>query len=140
MAKNRLFVSQAVLDGWLGEERVTVDGEVMTLLPEEHRFELSTAVLFKTELTGAGDAHGLVGKVKDLEQIAALGGDYSAGSVILGDLAYEVVEGLVGAPLGTKDKRDGADDDLTEAVRRAAGAERPAELDTLAKLFLERRG
>jgi len=138
MTKNRLFVSQSVLDGWLGEERVQVDGEVMKLLPEGHRFHLTTAVLFKTELTGAGDPHSLIGRVKDLEQIAALGGDYSSGSVIVGDLAYEVVDGLVGAPVDVQPKA-GADDDLTEAVRRAAGAERPAELDTLAKLFLERR-
>ena len=79
-------------------------------------------------------------RVKDLEQIAALGGDYSEGSVIVGDLAYEVVDGLVGAPIDAKATKANADDDLTEAVRRAAGAERPAELDTLAKLFLERRG
>lgn len=138
MTKNRLFVSQSVLDGWLGEERVQVDGEVMKLLPEGHRFQLTTAVLFKTELTGAGDPHSLLGRVKDLEQIAALGGDYSSGSVIVGDLAYEVVDGLVGAPIDVQPKA-GADDDLTEAVRRAAGAERPAELETLAKLFLERR-
>ena len=139
MGKNRLFVPQTVLDGWLGEERIRVDGEVMTLLPERHRFQLETAVLFKTELTGAGDPHSLIGRVKDLEQIAALGGDYSSGSVIVGDLAYEVVDGLVGAPIDAAESRPNPDDDLTEAVRRAAGAERPAELDTLAKLFLERR-
>lgn len=137
MGKNRLFVSQTVLDRWLGEERIQVDGQVMMLMPERHRFDLETAVLFKSELTGAGDTHSLIGRVKDLEQITALGGDYSSGSVIFGDLVYEVVDGLVGAPI---DARPNADDDLTEAVRRAAGAERPAELDTLAKLFLERRG
>src|SRR5687768_6231118 len=99
MGKNRLFVSQATLDSWLGESRVSVDGDVMTLLPEKHKFTLATAVLFKSELTGAGDSHALVGKVKDIEQITALGGDYSSGSVILGDLAYEVIEGLAGEPV-----------------------------------------
>lgn len=139
MGKNRLFVSQSMLDGWLGEERVRVDGEVLTLLPEKHRFDLQTAVLFKSELTGAGDTHSLVGRVKDLEQIAALGGDYSSGSVIIGDLAYEVVDGLAGMPIDPKESQPNPDDDLTEATRRASENERPAELDTLAKLFLERR-
>ena len=139
MGKNRLFVSQSVLDNWLGESRIEVTGEVMTLLPERHRFQLGTAVLFKSELTGAGDPHSLIGRVKDLEQIAALGGDYSEGSVIVGDLAYEVLDGLVGDPIDPPGAKANPDDDLTEAVRRAAGVERPAELDTLAKLFLERR-
>jgi hypothetical protein len=139
MGKNRLFVSQSTLDSWLGEARVQVDGDVMMLLPEKHRFTLETAVLFKSEVTGAGDPHSLLGRVKDIEQIAALGGDYSSGSVIIGDLAYEVVEGLAGMPIDPKESQPNPDDDLTEATRRAAGTERPAELDTLAKLFLERR-
>lgn len=133
MAGNRLFVSQAVLDRWLGEERVEVTGEELTLLPERHRFDLKTAVLFREEVTGAGDSLGLIGRVKDLDQIAALGGDYASGSVIMGDLAYDVVEGLVGTPVVKPAE------DLSSAIGGLAGEERPAELDALAKLFLERR-
>lgn len=132
MAGNRLFVSQAVLDRWLGEERVEVQGEQLTLLPEKHRFDLKTGVLFRDEVTGAGDALGLTGRVKDLDQISALEGDYSEGSVIVGDLAYEVVDGLIGTPVSMPS-------DLSAAIGTLAGEERPAELDALAKLFLERR-
>lgn len=128
MAQSRLFVSQSVLDRWLGESRVDVNGHELTLLPEKHRFDLKTAVYFKSEVTGAGDGLGLVGRVKDLDQIAALGGDYSAGSVIVGDLAYEVEEGLAGTPIGEP-----------QTAAEAPADERPAELDALAKLFLERR-
>lgn len=124
MASSRLFLSQVALDRWLGEERAEVSGEELTLRPEGHRFRICTGVLFRGEVTGAGDGLGLVGRVKDLEQIAALGGDYSAGSVIVGDLAYEVEEGLVGVP---------ADE------ARGPAPERPTELDALAQLFLERR-
>jgi hypothetical protein len=131
MAGNRLFVSQAVLDSWLGENRVEVSGEELTLLPEGHRFDLKTAVLFREEVTGAGDGLGLVGRVKDVDQIIALGGDYSSGSVIVGDLAYDVVEGLAGTPVSQP--QDGA------TISTLSGDERPAELDALAKLFLERR-
>jgi hypothetical protein len=134
MAGNRLFVSQAVLDQWLGEQRVEVHGEELTLLPEKHRFSLKTAVYFKGEVTGAGDGLGLVGRVKDLDQITALGGDYSAGSVIVGDLAYDVEEGLAGTPLTPP-----ATDLASALMTPGSGAERPAELDALAKLFLERR-
>jgi hypothetical protein len=132
MGGNRLFVSQAVLDRWLGEERVEVQGEQLTLLPEKHRFDLKTGVLFRDEVTGAGDALGLTGRVKDLDQILALEGDYSEGSVIVGDLAYEVVDGLIGTPVSVPS-------DLSAAIGTLSGEERPAELDALAKLFLERR-
>jgi hypothetical protein len=144
MGDNRLFVSQSVLDRWLGEGRVEVDGETMTTLPDRRGFSLKTAVLFRTELTGAGDAPDLIGRVKDLEQIATLGGDYSAGSVILGDLAYEVAEGFVGEPLpdqpGTPRRSPSGPHDLAAAMQRATGDGDPSsEVDLLARLFLERR-
>jgi hypothetical protein len=96
MRPARLFVSQSVLDRWLSDGTADVSGNTLTILPEERCFELKTAVLFEKELTESGDPHDLIGKVKDLDQISALGGDYSAGSVILGDHAYEVTEGFVG--------------------------------------------
>lgn len=123
-APNRLFLSQVALDQWLEARRAEVTGEELTLLPEGRRFRLSTGVHVRSEVTGAGDLHGLVGRVKDLEQIAALGGDYSAGSVIVGDLAYEVEEGLLGTPI---------------EERAAASADGSSELDALAQLFLEPR-
>ncbi|NJN65086.1 MAG: DUF475 domain-containing protein, partial [Acidobacteria bacterium] len=46
----------------------------MTLEPERQRFRLKSAVRFLEELGGAGDGAGLIGKVKDLEQIGAFGG------------------------------------------------------------------
>lgn len=92
----RLFISQSVLDRWLSDAAVDVTGDTLTLLADDHQFALTTAVLFEKEVTEAGDPHGLLGKVKDLEQIAALGGDYSAGTVIVGDEAYEVTDGFAG--------------------------------------------
>jgi hypothetical protein len=144
MADNRLFLSQSVLDRWLGDGSVEVDGEVMTTLPDRRGFSLKTAVLFRSELTGAGDAPDLIGRVKDLEQLAALGGDYSAGSVILGDLAYEVAEGFVGEPLpdrpGVPRRSPSGPHDLAAAMQRATGERDPtSEVDLLARLFLERR-
>lgn len=141
MGDNRLFLSQAVLDRWLSEGRVEVDGEVMTTLPDGRGFCLKTAVLFQNELTGAGDGPDLLGRIKDLDQISALGGDYSAGSVILGDLAYEVAEGFVGEPLPDQPGRSpSGPHDLAAAMQRATGGGDPtSEVDLLARLFLERR-
>jgi hypothetical protein len=143
MGDNRLFLSQSVLDRWLGEGRVEVDGEIMTTLPEKRNFCLKTAVLFQNELTGAGDAPDLLGRVKDIDQISALGGDYSAGSVILGDLAYEVAEGFIGEPLPDTEESGRAPSgphDLAAAMKRVTGAgDGASEVDLLARLFLEKR-
>jgi hypothetical protein len=98
MRASRLFVSQTVLDRWLSEGVAELAGDTLQVLPERHSFDLQTGVLFENEVTGAGDALGLLGKVKDLEQIAEMAGDYSQGTVIVGDLAYEVTDGFVGIP------------------------------------------
>lgn len=144
MGLNRLFVSQSKLDQWLSEELVDVDGEVMTTKNDGNRFNLRTAVLFVAEVTGAGDPSELVGKVKDLEQVAAAGGEYASGSVILGDYAYDVVEGFVGDPIlqATSAETGPAisGDSLAAAMRSATGdPAREGELDLLARFFLASR-
>jgi len=133
-----MFVSQETLDNWLTEERVTVEGEVMTLMPEGQRFELASAVHFVAEVADGGDETELVGRVKALDAVAAFGGEHYADSVILEDNAYEVVEGFLGTSLG----RDSAQSeplahDLAAATRLAVGDRPPsAELDLLARFFL----
>ena len=130
MARNRVFLPQDALDRWLDEGRVTVDGEIMTMQPEDQRFRLRSAVRFLEELGGAGDAAKLIGKIKDLDQVAAFGGEHQADSVLLGDAAYLVVEGFVGEPQG------GPADPLGEAPAAASRPEGDGDVDLLAKLFL----
>ncbi len=149
MATNRVFVSQETLDLWMSDGRVEVDGETMTLNPERQRFRLTTAVHFLAEVAGGGDEASLVGKVKGIEEITRLGGDYSAASVLLGDNAYEVVEGFLGEPI--YDDRAAASPSLDAAVAAsgsnlaaaaaAALGEGPpsGEIDSLARFFLGSR-
>jgi len=143
MGLNRLFVSQAKLDEWLSDDRVEVDCDILTTRAEQRRFVLRTAVLFTEELTGAGDPHGLLGRVKDLEQIKEIGGEYASGSVILGDHAYTVIEGFVGAPILDRGAEVGAHsgDTLAAAMRNATGDPRrqSGEMDLLARFFLQPR-
>lgn len=73
-----------------------IHDNTMKLLPDGQRFNLKTAVRFTSEVAGGGDALKLVGKVKDMDQVTELSGEYSQGSVVLGDNAYEVVDGFVG--------------------------------------------
>ena len=95
MAANRLFFSQEAVDRWLAEGRIGLEGEVLGLLPDGPSFMLSSAVLFGNEVAAGSDAPGLCGKVKTLPDVAALSGEHASGSVVLGDYAYEVVEGFL---------------------------------------------
>ena len=136
MGQNRVFLPQETLDTWLGEGRVDVEGEVMTLKPEGQKFKLKTALRFMSEVAGGGDEKTLVGKVKDLDQLVALGGEHCADSVVLGDNAYQVVEGFVGEPIFEPGSVVSAPS-LGDAARVAAGEEaHTGEIDLLARFFL----
>jgi hypothetical protein len=140
MGLNRLFISQGKLDEWLSDDRVEIDGEVLKTRTEQRRFVLRTALLFTEEVTGTPDPHGLLGKVKDLEQLKKLGGEYASGSVVLGDNAYTVIEGFVGAPI-LEGRPAHSGDTLAAAMRSATGDPRKqsGEMDLLARFFLQTR-
>jgi hypothetical protein len=89
----RLFVPQEALEAWLAAGRVHMVGE--TLFIDGYAFSLESALRFVNEVAGGGDELQLLGRVKTLEQLAALGGEHCAASVVLGDNAYEVIEGFV---------------------------------------------
>ena len=96
MPANRAFFSQAAVDRWLAEGQAALEGEVLGLLPVGPSFQLSSAVLFGAEVAAGNDGPGLSGKVKALTDVAALAGEHAPGSVVIGDYAYEVVDGFLG--------------------------------------------
>ncbi|MFK7990041.1 MAG: hypothetical protein AB8I08_28740 [Sandaracinaceae bacterium] len=144
MGRNRLFIPQAQLDVWLSEDRIEVEGEQMVTRPEGQRFQLETAVLFKSEVTGEPDAHDLIGRVKDLEQLAAMSAEHYADSVILEDNAYEVLEGFAGTPVEEAAEADvgiATGNSLSDAARALtgeSGKRGSGEIDLLAR-FLQAR-
>lgn len=138
-----MFVSQATLDQWLGDDAVDVDGDVMAIRRLGHRFQLNTAFHFLSEVAEGGDSGELVGKVKTLDQVVALGGEHCAGSVILGDNAYEVIEGFLGLPIDDANAASLGGSSLAAATRAAAGDDGnppSQELDLLAQFFLGSKG
>jgi hypothetical protein len=107
-------MAQDSVDVWLAEERVSLDGDVLKLLPEPGpAFLLTTAVYFQAEVTTGEDPLGLCGKVQALAKITELGGEHVPGSVVIGDNAYEVRDGFLGEFLpehttsGARDPFDG---------------------------------
>jgi hypothetical protein len=93
MAIARVFVPQQALEAWLSSGQVHMVGE--NLFVGKQAFSLESAVRFINEVAGGGDEPQLLGRVKTLDQINALGGEHVAASVVLGDNAYEVIEGFV---------------------------------------------
>jgi hypothetical protein len=98
----RLFISQNRLDSWSAEERIKVDGEVMTLAGDGRSFKLKPAVRFM-KVAGSDndpDPNQLVGKVKTVESLHKIGGEQYLESVIVGETAYDVQSGFIGEPVG----------------------------------------
>jgi len=144
MGNNRVFIPQEALDTWHTEGRVAIESDRMTLQPEGNQFRLKSAVRFMAEVGGGGDAGQLVGKVKDLDQVTQLGGEHCRDSVVLGDDAYEVVEGFVGEPIfSAPEESMVTGGSLADATRAAVGELREGppsgELDMLARFFLQSR-
>lgn len=99
--RNRVFFSQEALDLWLGDGRVELTGEDLLLKEPGRHYRIIEAVHVLREVTGTPDPHELLGKVKSRGFLAELGAELLEGSMILGDNAYDVVQGFVGAPLSS---------------------------------------
>lgn len=99
MNPSRIFLSQEALDTWISEGRADIQGDLLVDKKGNRRFQLREGVRFLSEVSGGVDAETLVGRVKDLEQLAAMGGEVMSDSVVLGELAYEVQPGFVGKAL-----------------------------------------
>jgi hypothetical protein len=94
----RLFISNKRLEAWSAEGKIVLDGTNMVLSQLGRAFTIKPAVFFERVAGGDPDPHDLLGKVKDEDELAKMGADHMATSVIYVDTAYEVVAGFIGAP------------------------------------------
>jgi len=94
----RLFISNQRLETWSSEGKISLEGTRMVLSELGRAFAIKPAVFFARVAGGDADPHDLIGKVKDEDELATMGADHMASSVIYVDTAYEVVAGLIGAP------------------------------------------
>jgi len=108
MNANRVFFPQQTLDQWLEQGCAALVGDELMLGPDGRRFRLSSALRFVEEVGGGGDPHALIGKVKAVDEVQALAGEHCADSVIIGDSAYQVVEGFLGELLPAVRTRNSA--------------------------------
>lgn len=99
--RTRVFFPQTALDEWVSEDRVELKGEELTLKREGRRYRIIEAVRILREVTGSDDPHELLGRVKTRAFLVELGAELLEGSMILGDNAYDVAQGFIGAPIGS---------------------------------------
>lgn len=95
----RLFISVAKLEVLTAANKVSIDGDVMRLNELGRTFRIVPAVRFLSVSGGDADPHELVGLVKSEDELAGMGADHMATSVIYVDTAYDVQQGYVGDPL-----------------------------------------
>jgi hypothetical protein len=96
--QNRVFFPQAAFDQWLVDGAVDLRGTELTILAEGRKYRIAEAVRILKEAAGQPDQNDLVGRVKTKVFLEALGAEIFEGSMIIGDNAYDVVEGWLGAP------------------------------------------
>jgi len=99
--RNRVFFPQQALDMLMGGDRVDLVGNELVVKAEGRKYRVVEAVRVLKEVTGGLDEHELVGKVKSVSFLTELGAELLGTSLILGDLAYEVVPGFAGSPMGS---------------------------------------
>jgi hypothetical protein len=99
VARNLVFVSSSALDGWVLAGSAEFLGRELRLRAGD-RFVLEEAAHVVAEVSGLGDAHDLVGRVHPIRRLSLLGAEVLDRSMVIGDLAYDVVSGFLAAPLG----------------------------------------
>lgn len=132
MAKNRIFFPQLAFDVWLSDGHVELNGDELTMKAEGRRYRISEAVRVLREVTGTADPHDLVGKVKSRVYLLELGAELVEGSMILGDNAYDIVEGFSGVPVGSYEEH------VAAQSRRDQESLLPATDEDLLGQFLSR--
>ncbi len=100
MSPNRVFMSGALLDRWIAAGRVEFDGRELRVTDDAARFLVEEAAHVVAEVSGSGDTHGLLGAVQPLSVLAALGAEVLHRSMVIGELAYDVIPGYLLSPVG----------------------------------------
>ena len=138
MAISRLFWPQELLDQWIVDEKIQLEGERLTLVKENQVYRVKQATYFVADVGDGDDAFNLVGRVKDVTELAALGAEHYMDSVIIEDSAYQVVTGFVGeqTPVSA-DLSQTAPRSISDALGGKGGEGEPDDKELLAKFLME---
>jgi hypothetical protein len=139
--ENRIFFPQAAFDQWIIDESVEVRGTELTIVSEARRYVISEAVRVVAEVSGTPDKHELVGKVKARQALEELGAEILEDSMIIGENAYQVVQGWLGKPVGAFDEHLNSPERVKAKAKRldtAFSEEEPTTDEDLLTRFVNR--
>ncbi len=138
MAVSRLFWSQELLDQWIMDEKILLDGERLTLIKENQNYRVRQAAYFVSDVGDGEDVHQLIGRVKDLEEISQMGAEHYLDSVIIEDSAYQVITGFMGeqTPMA-EDLSQTAPRSISDALSGQSGEGDADDQELLAKFLIE---
>jgi hypothetical protein len=92
----RLFISQEKLDAMTATGRVVLDG-LMLVFPHGGATLLLESGVYVAQAVDGADPHDLVGRVQTDEQLVSLGAERMGGSLLVGEVGYDCVEGFTAA-------------------------------------------
>jgi hypothetical protein len=98
----RIYVSQSMVDAWLGAGRTRLDGDLLRLPAEAGAISLYLNPAVHVERIDGSDVdgYGLVGTVRSTQELAQMGAELHDASVVLGEHAYTVHPGYLAIPVG----------------------------------------
>ena len=99
MGENRLFWPQELLDEWILDEKIILEGQQLKIKSENNTYQVTQALYFQSDVGDGQDAYNLLGRVKELSTIEEMGGEHYMDSVLIADSAYKVIPGFTGTPL-----------------------------------------
>jgi hypothetical protein len=118
MTKNRLFVPQEVLDGWLTDGTAELQAQDLEVKTHKRTYRLAEGVRVLREVSGEPDVGELVGKCKTRAFLTELGAEIVESSMILDNNAYDIVQGFIGTPLAIKPALSSDEQLLAEFLAR----------------------
>jgi len=109
----KLFFSQDILDAWCEEEKVSVDGEVLTINKTPPvRFKLIPAYRIIKVAGDDEDARKWVNKVKTRDELVTAGADVYMNSIIVDEVAYDAEYGYLAETMGSTAEDEKSDEAL----------------------------
>lgn len=98
----RIFVAQNLIDRWLSEGWIQLDGELLKLATgaETTSLFINPAVFFVSVDGGEEDQYQVLGCVKSAQELTEMAAEHLDTSVIMGEQAYTVTPGFVAVPVG----------------------------------------
>ncbi len=90
----KLFLPHKTLEDWMVSEKADLQDGKLFVTEGKASFPVAAGVHF-AKLVSGEDTQGLLGRVKTTAQLSALNAEHFQDSCIVGEAAYEVVEGYV---------------------------------------------